>query len=81
MASRGDCGEIARPATCIVPPTEGATPKSVASISVRPAPTSPATPTISPARMLKFNSWCGCAGVRRLFASKTMSPGVCGSCG
>ena len=50
MASRGVRGANGLPSSVIVPPSAGVTPKIVSISSVRPAPTRPANPRISPRR-------------------------------
>ena len=75
MASIGDRGVTGRPATATAPPTAGVIPNSVVNSSVRPAPTSPAMPTISPARTSNESGCFGWAGVRNSRAASTTSPG------
>lgn len=56
------------------PAKGGSMPNSARSISVRPAPTSPATPTISPCLTLSDSLWPGNACVTRSSTSRTFSP-------
>ncbi len=49
MARDGEPGGTASPSTSTAPPSRGSAPKIARSVSDLPLPTSPATPTISPA--------------------------------
>ena len=55
-ASRGEPIAVLRPETSTSPESIGSSPKIARHSSVRPAPTSPASPTISPARSVKLMS-------------------------
>ena len=57
MAARGLCAGSTRPPTVTVPASYRSIPKTARAISLRPAPTRPARPTISPARTVKEMSW------------------------
>ncbi len=50
IASRGEAKRTAAPPTCSVPAVDRSTPNSTRATSVRPLPTRPPRPTISPAR-------------------------------
>ena len=52
MLDRGERAVSTRPSSSTVP-SHGSAPKMARAISVRPLPTRPASPTISPARTLK----------------------------
>ena len=56
-AARGSCRLTGLPASRTEPASYASTPKTARAISLRPAPTSPARPTISPARTSKLTSW------------------------
>ena len=58
--------------------TNSVTPNSVVSSSDRPAPTSPASPTTSPARIENVTGCRGRAGVRRSLTRNTSAPGAWG---
>ncbi len=57
MASTGRRARIRRPFMCTLPSRYPSTPKTARATSLRPAPTRPASPTISPARTEKEMSW------------------------
>ena len=56
MASRGSAGTKGRPSSAMVPPSGRSAPNSSRTLSVRPEPSSPDRPTISPAPTLKLTS-------------------------
>ncbi|MNR09322.1 hypothetical protein D3C85_1255180 [compost metagenome] len=55
MAARGEWITTGSPSTSIMPPVALRTPKISCASSERPAPTSPASPTISPDRTCKLH--------------------------
>ena len=64
------------PFSLIVPDFLVATPKIFSSVSVRPLPSSPASPTISPLRTLKETSFSSEYCAVRLSTSSETSPGL-----
>ena len=59
------------PWTYISPPSLGSAPKIARAVSVRPAPTSPATPRISPLRTLK-DTFCTMRPAQMFLTSRAM---------
>ena len=76
IASAGEPRRTGRPRSRISPVSAGVRPNSVRASSVRPAPTSPARPTISPARTARLTPWTPPAAQPRSRSSSTTSPGV-----
>lgn len=74
IASRGRRALGRFPPMLISPAVAGRSPKTTFASSVRPAPTSPASPTTSPARAEKLTSWCQAECSPR--TSSTTSPTV-----
>ena len=67
MAPRGSVIWTGLPSRMISPPTVRSMPKMARASSVRPEPTSPARPRISPARRARLTVWVGKAVVRTSF--------------
>ena len=73
MASRGARTATSRPSSRIVPPSAGSIPKAARASEVRPDPTNPARPRISPGRACKLAARSGKAGVTRSRSSNPPS--------
>ena len=74
MASRGAAMATGLPSRRISPPAGRSTPNSAQASSVRPAPTRPAMPKISPALSDRSSGWVGWAAVRKPAVSSTGAP-------
>ena len=74
MASSGERGRTSRPATRTDPASRAASPNSTRASSVRPAPTSPARPTISPRLTVRLTSLTPASRDDRPSTSSTGTP-------
>ncbi len=80
-ACAGESIAARRPCSQISPPSAGVSPNNTRASSVRPAPTRPANPTISPARMLSPISCTPLFLQERPRTSSTTLPGATGTLG